>query len=45
MQKLWWAGKDSNLRRPKSADLQSAPVDRLGTYPHIVKSEILISKS
>ena len=29
----WWRGKDSNLRRHKSADLQSAPVGRLGTPP------------
>lgn len=28
-----WAGKDSNLRSPKTADLQSAPFDRSGTYP------------
>lgn len=26
----WWAGKDSNLRRQKPADLQSAPFGRLG---------------
>ena len=29
----WWAGKDSNLRRHKPADLQSAPFGRLGTDP------------
>ena len=29
----WWRGKDSNLRRHKPADLQSAPVGRLGTPP------------
>src|SRR5215472_18706542 len=29
----WWRGKDSNLRRRKPADLQSAPVGRLGTPP------------
>jgi hypothetical protein len=28
-----WRGKDSNLRRRKPADLQSAPVGRLGTPP------------
>ena len=28
----WW-GKDSNLRRRKPADLQSAPVGHLGTPP------------
>src|ERR1700741_3074974 len=28
----WW-GKDSNLRRREPADLQSAPVGRLGTSP------------
>jgi hypothetical protein len=30
---VWWRGKDSNLRRRKPADLQSAPVGRLGTPP------------
>jgi hypothetical protein len=30
---LWWAGKDSNLRRQMPADLQSAPFGRLGTDP------------
>ena len=30
---FWWRGKDSNLRRHKPADLQSAPVGRLGTPP------------
>ena len=34
----WWAGKDSNLRRHKPADLQSAPFGRLGTDPQGVKS-------
>src|ERR1700746_3710755 len=29
----WWRGKDSNLRRRKTADLQPAPVGRLGTPP------------
>src|ERR1700756_1422201 len=29
----WGRGKDSNLRRRKPADLQSAPVGRLGTPP------------
>src|SRR5215469_12433818 len=29
----WRRGKDSNLRRRKPADLQSAPVGRLGTPP------------
>ena len=32
---IMWAGKDSNLRRRKPADLQSAPVDRFGTDPKI----------
>jgi hypothetical protein len=32
-QLYWWAGKDSNLRRHKPADLQSAPFGRLGTDP------------
>src|SRR5580704_18847348 len=40
----WWRGKDSNLRRRKPADLQSAPVGRLGTppqnEPRIVISEV-----
>ena len=31
----WWRGEDSNLRRHKPADLQSAPVGRLGTPPRI----------
>jgi hypothetical protein len=31
--KFAWAGKDSNLRRPSPADLQSAPVVHLGTCP------------
>lgn len=30
---LKWAEKDSNLRRRKPADLQSAPVDRFGIDP------------
>ena len=30
----WW-GKDSNLRRREPADLQSAPVGRLGTPPRL----------
>jgi hypothetical protein len=30
---LWWRGKDSNLRRPKSTGLQPAPFDRFGTPP------------
>ena len=31
---FWWRGEDSNLRRHKPADLQSAPVGRFGTSPH-----------
>jgi hypothetical protein len=31
--KSWWRGEDSNLRRHKPADLQSAPVGRFGTSP------------
>ena len=31
---VWWRGKDSNLRRHKPADLQSAPFGRSGTPPH-----------
>ena len=30
---VWWRGEDSNLRRHKPADLQSAPVGRFGTSP------------
>ena len=33
----WW-GKDSNLRRHKPADLQSAPVGHLGTPPQPTES-------
>src|SRR5579871_4081016 len=40
----WWRGKDSNLRRRKPADLQSAPVGRLGTPPQN-EPRILRSKS
>jgi hypothetical protein len=29
----WWGEQDSNLRRRKPADLQSAPVGRLGISP------------
>jgi hypothetical protein len=29
----WWRGEDSNLRRHKPADLQSAPFGRSGTSP------------
>ncbi len=29
----WWTEKDSNLRRPKPADLQSAPFSHSGTCP------------
>ncbi len=29
----WWAGLDSNQRRRKPADLQSAPFSHSGTYP------------
>ena len=29
----WWRGKDSNLRTPKRADLQSAAIDRSATPP------------
>ena len=28
-----WAGRDSNPRRPKSTDLQSAAIDHSATYP------------
>ncbi len=30
----WWGEEDSNLRRRTPADLQSAPVGRLGISPH-----------
>jgi hypothetical protein len=33
----WWRGKDSNLRRRKPADLQSAPFGRSGTPPILLK--------
>src|ERR1041384_8209435 len=39
----WWRGKDSNLRRRKPADLQSAPVGRLGTPPRKNEPRILVS--
>ncbi len=29
----WWAGMDSNHRKRKLADLQSAPFNHSGTYP------------
>src|SRR5580765_2871874 len=31
---VWWAGLDSNQRRRKPADLQSAPVVHFGTDPY-----------
>jgi hypothetical protein len=31
--KAMWAGLDSNQRRRKPADLQSAPFGHFGTYP------------
>ena len=31
----WWAGLDSNQRRRKPADLQSAPVGHFGTDPSL----------
>src|SRR3954471_4062154 len=33
MSEGWWRGKDSNLRRPKPTDLQSAAFDRFATSP------------
>ena len=33
LKRQMWAGRDSNPRRRKPADLQSAPVDHFGTYP------------
>ena len=33
-QLLWWRGEDSNLRRHKPADLQSAPFGHSGTSPN-----------
>src|SRR5690349_22474345 len=39
----WWRGKDSNLRRRKPADLQSAPVGRLGTPPGKIEPRILVT--
>lgn len=32
----WWKGKDSNLRRHKSADLQSAAINRSATLPRVL---------
>jgi hypothetical protein len=32
----WWRGEDSNLRRHKPADLQSAPFGHSGTSPRFV---------
>ena len=32
---FWWGKKDSNLRRHKSADLQSAPFGRSGISPDL----------
>ena len=32
----WWAEHDSNMRRRKPADLQSAPVDRFGIDPCLI---------
>ena len=32
----WWAGMDSNHRKPKLADLQSAPFNHSGTYPQYI---------
>ncbi len=32
--KQWWAGQDSNLRRRKPAELQSAPFGHSGTCPY-----------
>src|SRR6187455_940532 len=42
-QNEWWRGKDSNLRRRKPADLQSAPVGRLGTPPGKNEPRILVT--
>ena len=36
--KLWWRGVDSNHRRLKPTDLQSAPFDRSGTSPDLCRS-------
>lgn len=30
---IWWGEKDSNLRTPKRADLQSAAIDRSAISP------------
>ncbi len=40
-ERKWWAGLDSNQRRRKPADLQSAPFGHFGTYP-LGKRERLI---
>src|SRR5882724_10796449 len=38
--KLWWREVDSNHRRHEPADLQSAPVGRLGIPPNIFKTSL-----
>jgi hypothetical protein len=35
----WWAEQDSNLRRRKPADLQSAPFGHFGIYPFTHSNE------
>ena len=35
----WWRGKDSNLRSPKTTDLQSAAFDRFATSPRFPVSQ------
>lgn len=42
MPELKWAEKDSNLRSRKTADLQSAPVGRLGIYPENIPERCLL---
>ncbi len=35
--KAWWMGLGSNQRRPKPADLQSAPFSHSGTHPSLTR--------
>gem|GEM_PF-5254219 len=37
--KFWWAERDSNPRRRKPADLQSAPFGHSGICPRIIKQQ------
>ena len=43
--KRWWKGKDSNFRRHKSADLQSAAINHSATLPSEVERIMAVFKS